>query len=232
MVAMTSAVVFDADGVLVDTEPAWVAARTALFARHGRAFGPGESRDTLGTGVDGTGELLGALLGWPALAGELGDELLALLLEQVAGGRVRALPGAAALVRELRGRLGIAVASNSPRVLLDQTLQAAGLAGGFDVIVAADEVPHAKPAPDLYLSAVERLGARTAESVAVEDSPAGVASARAAGLHVIAIGSAPGLDMAAHEVAASLDDQVVRRRLGLVHRADVLDGATVRPAPG
>lgn len=219
MSAPAAAVVFDADGVLIDTEPAWVAARGALFARHGRRFGPPEITATLGTGVAGTAVALSRLLNRPTRARQLSDELLALLLEQVSSAPVRPLPGALDLVAELQGRLPLAVASNSPRQLLTRTLEAAGLAERFDVVLGADEVRHPKPAPDLYRTAVERLGTRPAETVAVEDSPTGVAAARAAGLYVLGIPSMAGVHLDADEVAHALDDPALRHRLGLPHRA-------------
>ncbi len=220
--ARPAAVVFDADGVLVDTEPAWAAARAALYARHGQEFGARAKRETLGTGVAGTGQRLSDLLEAPACAGELADELLALLLEQVTGGPVRALPGALELVDELQGRLPLAVASNSPRALLARTLEATGLAGRFDVVLGADEVPHPKPAPDLYRTAVERLGAEPGASVAVEDSAPGVAAARAAGLYVIGVHARDGASLEADQLASSLRDPALRARLGLSPRCDAV----------
>jgi len=211
-----AAVVFDSDGVLVDTEPAWISARRALFARHGLELGPREERRTLGTGVSGTGEVLSALLGQTGRAEGLSRELLELLLAEVAKVPPRALPGAFRLLDALRGNLPVAVASNSPRVLLSKTLEEAGLDGQFDVVLGADEVPNPKPAPDLYATAVERLGSEPADSVAVEDSPAGVAAARAAGLLVIGIRSRPDIDLDADEVADSLSDPRFASWIGLI----------------
>ncbi len=224
--ARPAAVVFDADGVLVDTEPAWAAARTALYAHHHQQFGAAAKRETLGTGIAGTGQLLSRLLKAPARAGELTDELLALLVEQVSGGPVRALPGALELVDELQGQLPLAVASNSPRALLDRTLQATGLAGRFDVVLGADEVPRPKPAPDLYRTAVERLGAQPGASVAIEDSAPGVAAARAAGLYVIGVHSRDGASLEADQLASSLRDPALRARLGLSPRCDAVRSRT------
>ena len=210
-----AAVVFDADGVLVDTEPAWVAARGALFERHDRRFGAQDERRTLGTGVAGTAQALAGLLGDPGRAQDLAEELLELLLDAVAAVPPRPLPGAQQLLARLRGRLPVAVASNSPRVLLSQTLTRSGLDGLFDVVLGADEVPNPKPAPDLYATAVERLGSAPATSIAVEDSPAGIASARAAGLVVIGIRSRRDVSLDADEIAGALDDPRVAARLGL-----------------
>ncbi|MDQ6779446.1 MAG: HAD family phosphatase [Actinomycetota bacterium] len=210
-----AAVVFDADGVLVDTEPAWAAARGALYNRYGMAFGERQHRQTLGTGLAGTSQALSGLLGMSKRAGELHEELLSLLLAEVSKHPPRPLPGALELVHELRGRLPIAVASNSPRVLLDMSLAAALLAGLFDVVLGVDEVAHAKPAPDLYLTAARRLGADPKRSVALEDSPAGVAAARDAGLYVIGITSPTHVNSDGDEVIDSLSDPRLRALLGL-----------------
>lgn len=210
------AIVFDSDGVLLDTQPAWAAARRSLFVRHGRAFGPVEEREMRGTGVAGTAELLSRLLRAPEAAGALADELLTLLLTEVDAQRVDPLPGVAALLERVRGRLPVAVASNSPRALLEQALAAAGLAGAFDAVVGADDVGRPKPAPDIYLRAAELLDAEPRASVAFEDSASGVASARAARLHVIAVGAAEVAPLDAHEWVESLDDPLVAERLRLV----------------
>lgn len=206
---------FDADGVLIDTEPAWATARRALFQRHGRRFGPAEDRQTLGGGVAGTGRMLSELLDQPDRTQPLSEELLALLLDQVQTDPPRPLPGAIGLLEELRGQLPIAVASNSPRVLLAQNLDAAGLRRFPDLILGGDEVGDPKPAPDLYLTASKRLGVKPSESIAIEDSPAGVAAARTAGLYVIGIQTRPDVTLHAHEVADSLNDPALRARLGI-----------------
>jgi HAD superfamily hydrolase (TIGR01509 family) len=94
--------------------------------------------------------------------------------------------------RDLKERgVPIAIATGSRRERLDATLRAAGLRELFDVTVAQDEVPQAKPAPDLFLRAAELLGVSPAECVAVEDSPTGVEAALAAGMRVVAVARAP-----------------------------------------
>ncbi len=209
-----AAVVFDSDGVLLDSEPSWKAARSELFERYGRTFGETEERESVGTGVAGTGRLLSRLLDRPDCADELADEFAVLLAAEISEG-VRPLPGAIALVDELRGSVPIAVASNSPREILLEALEAGGLDEAFDVVVGADEVSEGKPAPDLYLAASERLGVSPGESVAVEDSPSGVAAARAAGLYVIGIPSLADMRLEADMTADSLDDTAVREKLGV-----------------
>ncbi len=210
-----AAVVFDSDGVLVDTQASWAAARRALFAWHDQEFGPAEERETVGTGVAGTTRLLARLLRAPERSDELSEQLLELLVAEVSRQPSPALPGAIDLVYDLRGRLPIAVASNAPAAVLEGVLGEAGLAAAFEVVLGADDVSRGKPAPDLYLAASARLGARPAKTVAVEDSPAGVAAARAAGLQVIGISRPGGIRLEADNLAESLTDPSVRNWLGI-----------------
>jgi len=208
------AVVFDLDGLLLDTEEAWTSAERGLFARYGKPFGPEEKRLLLGTSFEAGGLILERLLEQPGRAGELSGELLALVGERMLEG-ADPRPGAAEIVAALRGRTPIGVASNSPLGFVTAALEAAGLADAFPVVVTADQVPEAKPAPDTYLEACRRLAARPAGSVGLEDSPTGVAAARAAGLFVIGIPSLPALTLEADLVAVSLADRPVWHALGL-----------------
>lgn len=209
------AVVFDADGVLFDTAGHWREARRTLFVRHGRNFGSAEHRETLGTGINGTGRALSDLLGRPELAVDLSDQLFALLSGHIAANPPSLLPGAFGLVGELRRHMPIGVASNSPRELLDTSLAGTDLRTAFDAVLGADEVTEAKPAPDLYLAACRRLGAVPQRCVAVEDSPTGTAAARRAGLYVVGVPSVPDCGLGAHETAGSLDEPGLRATLGL-----------------
>jgi HAD superfamily hydrolase (TIGR01509 family) len=212
--AAPAAVVFDVDGLLLDTEDAWTDGERALFARYGRAFGPDEKRLLLGTSFENGGRILERILGEPGRALELSAELLDLVSERILA-EAEPRPGARELVAALEGRTPLAVASNSPESFVRGALRTARLDGAFPVVVTADQVTEAKPAPDVYLEACRRLGARPAASVALEDSPTGVASARAAGLFVVGVPSLPGVDLEADLVAASLADPSVRRALGV-----------------
>ena len=127
-----------------------------------------------------------------------------------------AFPGAAELVDELRGRVRVAVASNTPHRLVAGALASAGLAHVFEVVVTGDQVAEPKPSPDVYLRACELLRAPPARSIGLEDSPTGVAAVRAAGLFAIGIPSFPGVVLdAADLVSESLSDARVRSALGL-----------------
>ncbi|WP_431040602.1 HAD family hydrolase [Streptomyces sp. P1-3] len=188
------AVVFDCDGLLVDTEVCWTVAETAIFAAHGHPFGPEQKALVIGRTVEAAGEAMADHFGRPGAGAELAAELLDRVRKELARGAA-ALPGAAELVRACRAAVPIAVASNSPRELLDTALGSAGLAEYFTHSFAADEVRSPKPAPDLYLTACEALGAAPKRSVAFEDSATGISSARAAGLYVAVIPSLPGVGL-------------------------------------
>ena len=209
-------VIFDCDGVLLETEPRWTLVETQLFAKYGRPYGQEEKLQLIGTGLGGTGKQFETMLDQPGRADELLSELIELAAAEFARG-VEPMKGALGMVEELRG-LGrpMAIASNSFHRLVDLALKGSSLCDAFEVVVAADDVDDPKPAPDLFLEACRRLGARPEEAVAVEDSPTGVASARAAGLLVIGIPSIEGVRLEeADLVAPSLEAPEVREALGL-----------------
>jgi len=195
-----TAVVFDLDGVLVDSEAIWAAAEEATVTRLGGEYTP-ELRAALhGRGARDGGWIVAELLrrdDGDAIGNEVLDHALAALEREA-----RPVDGADELVADLRGRIPIAVCSNSSRDLVETALRGAGL-GAFDAIVAAEDVAQAKPAPDPYVEACRRLGVPPGRAAAVEDSPAGVASAKAAGMLVI------GLD-ATGEIRLDGADVVIR----------------------
>jgi HAD superfamily hydrolase (TIGR01509 family) len=206
--------VFDCDGVLLDSEAAWTRAETRLFARYGNVYGPEQKRLLIGGSLAETGRALEEILDGRRRADDLIEELVVLAEEEFAG-RLDPMPGALDLIAELRGRRPIGVASNSHRRLVDLALGGSGIAGAFDAIVASDEVPRPKPAPDLYLEACRRLNVPPADAVAIEDSPRGAAAAAAAGMFVVGIPYLPDLSVEADLVANSLEDPEVRSALDL-----------------
>lgn len=203
------AVVFDCDGLLVDTETCWTRAETALFAEHGHGFGLDQKRLLIGKTLEAAGEAMAAYFGLPGEGSALAAHLEDLVARELESG-ADPLPGARELVTALRGRVPIAVASNSKRAFVDTALTRSGLTGLFEHVYAAEDVRHPKPAPDLYRAACAGLGADPSRSVAFEDSGTGVASARAAGLFVIGVPSLPGTTLDVHRTFASLDDQELR----------------------
>jgi HAD superfamily hydrolase (TIGR01509 family) len=201
------AVVFDMDGLLLDTELLWHQAETDLFARYGQEFTWDDKMQVIGSSSDIAASYFAGRLGLPEERGSaLVDEMMELmhghLREQVAG-----RPGAIELVERLRGHARLGLASNSPRRMVDTALATAGITDAFDAIVTSDDVENAKPAPDLYLLACERLGVPPGEALALEDSPNGVAAAKAAGLTCIAVPQFAETDVsAADRIVDSLED--------------------------
>jgi HAD superfamily hydrolase (TIGR01509 family) len=203
-----TAIVFDCDGLLVDTEPAWTVAETAIFAENGFEFGPEQKRLVIGKSISASTNVMAEYFGRPGIGPELVDHLLELVEEQLLRG-VAPMPGVVSLLDAIGDRVPIAVASNSSRRFLDVSLAGSGLHSRFEVTVSADDVEHHKPHPELYLEAFARLGADPARSVALEDSATGIASARASGAFVITVPSLPGGDHDGDFVTASLDDPAV-----------------------
>src|SRR3954454_5174815 len=182
------AIVFDNDGLLLDTEHAWTRAEVELFARRGAAFTDEHKRDLIGTSRTESALKLERMLDLPGAGEALMDELHGLVMAELdAGGPPR--PGALELVAAVRAAgVPVGLASNSSREFVERALAVSALANGhFDVVVSADDVAAPKPAPDIYLAACAALGGAPERSAALEDSPPGVAAASAAGMYVIAV---------------------------------------------
>ncbi len=209
------AVVFDNDGLLLDTEPCWTVAEEALFKEHGHAFDLEAKRALVGTSPQTSAPILEQLLEMPGAGHQLSDELYARALGEITEG-ASPRPGAVELVGRLHSAgIPLAVASNSPRRHLLAGLRRVGLEDHFAVVLGVDDVTNPKPAPDLYLAACHGLGVAPEMAIALEDSNPGVAAAKAAGLRVIGIPSVAGVILTADLVAGSLADPAVHRTLGL-----------------
>ena len=200
-----AAIVFDNDGLLVDSETCWHEAERLLFTRRGRVYADEQRAEVFGKSVPATAALLAVPLGEVGNESALVEEMLTAVADVIAA-EVRPMPGALQLLIHLHGRVPVAVASNSPRHLVELALDRAGLRPFFEVLVSRDDVSAGKPAPDLYLEACARLGVDPAESVAFEDSLVGLASARAAGMRVVGVPSMRGQEFPADLVVDSLAD--------------------------
>jgi HAD superfamily hydrolase (TIGR01509 family) len=214
--AALAAVIFDNDGLLLDTETVWTRGEEDLFRSRGLEFTIEHKRELVGKSAELAGAILARHLDDPGREAELIAELDALVFAELERG-VEPMGGAVELVAELHDR-GVAtgVVSNSTMRFIVRALELGGL-DGFGAMVSGHEVPAPKPAPDAYVAACRQLNvAPTTDVIALEDSPTGVSSARAAGLTVLGVPSLGGIELAeAHHVYASLAEPALRERLGL-----------------
>ena len=184
-----SGVIFDCDGLLVDTESQWVALQDEYLARHGASLDPMTRRAITGRAAEQVVLTIAGVVGKdPHLVGE---ELVAAHREHI-GERLSPLPGALEALRAMAAVRPVAVASNSPRDLLDAKLDGLGIAGVVDASIAIEDVREPKPAAALYLAAARALDADPADCLGFEDSETGAEAALAAGLQLIAVPSIPG----------------------------------------
>jgi HAD superfamily hydrolase (TIGR01509 family) len=214
---LPDAVIFDNDGLLLDTESVWTRAEEDLFERRGRRFTAADKLELVGMSAHVAGGILARQLGEPGRDEELIEELDELVVAELDRG-VEAMVGARELLAALAERgTPLALVSNSPMSFVRRSLELVGLESSFEVVVSAHEVAAPKPAPDPYLEGCRRLGIEPGPSVyALEDSPSGVAAAVAAGLTVIGIPSVEGVALdEAHHLAESLRDEVVSTQLVL-----------------
>lgn len=183
---MIEAVVFDLDGVLVDSEPVWDAARRAVVADAGGRWQDGATRAMMGMSAPEWSRYLREELEVPLDPAEINDRVVDRLLDEYRR-RLPLLPGAVDAVERIGARWALGLASSANRPVIDAVLEAAGLTGSFAATVSGEEVARGKPAPDVYLAAAEKLGVSPADAVAVEDSTNGLRSAAAARMLVVAI---------------------------------------------
>jgi HAD superfamily hydrolase (TIGR01509 family) len=183
---MIEAVVFDLDGVLVDSEPVWEQVRRGLVAERGGHWPADAQRRIMGMSTPEWARYLSEDLG----VGLPPDEVATLVTDQMVARyqeRVPFIDGAVDAVRRFAARWPLGLASSSPPRLIETVLQSAGLRSSFKVVMSTEQVAHGKPAPDIYLAVTAALGCPPPDCAAVEDSSNGLRSAAAAGLRVIAI---------------------------------------------
>jgi HAD superfamily hydrolase (TIGR01509 family) len=180
------AIVFDLDGVIVDSEQVWDEVRQAYTREVGGAFTEAATRAMMGMSSPEWSRYMSESLGVPGTPEEINAAIVERMLERYAGAPPL-IAGAAAAVRRIAARWPLAIASSSNPELIEVVLRAAGIDSLFKVAVSSQQVARGKPAPDVYLEAVRRLGAEPGRCAAIEDSQAGIRSAKAAGLLVVAV---------------------------------------------
>lgn len=207
---MIEAVVFDLDGVLVDSEQVWDEVREALVRERGGRWHERAQADMMGMSSVEWSRYLHEELGLADAPEALNDEVVRRMLDRYRQ-ELPLIDGAVAAVERLAARFPLALASSSNRPLIDAVLASAGLASAFRATVSSEEVPHGKPAPDVFLEAARRLGVAAERCAAIEDSGNGLRAAHAAGMRVIALPNRhypPAADALAlaDAVAGSLDE--------------------------
>jgi HAD superfamily hydrolase (TIGR01509 family) len=180
------AVIFDLDGVLLDSEQVWDEVREELARERGGRWHEGAQADMMGMSSPEWSRYMHDAIGLEESPEEINDEVVRRMLERYST-RLPLIDGAVDAVKRLAPRFQLGVASSSNRPLIDEALRAAGLEGLFAATVSSEEVAHGKPAPDVYLEAARRLGAAPEHAAAIEDSANGIRSAHAAGMPVVAI---------------------------------------------
>ncbi len=199
------AIVFDLDGVLVDSETVWDAARRAVVSETGGQWQEGATRAMMGMSSREWSRYLHDDLGVPLAPAEISDRVVAHMIDTYHE-HLPLLPGAVSTVRRLAERWPLGVASSANRPVIDAALEGAGLTACFTVTVSGDEVARGKPAPDVYLEAARRLDVDPRHAAGVEDSSNGLRAASAAGMLVVAV---PNREFPPEEDALSLAALVI-----------------------
>lgn len=197
------AVVFDCDGLLLDTERVWDETQATILRRLGTTLGPEEEAGIIGSSVETAAKIIAGAAGADV------EEVTAAIREQFVAdiaADLETMPGAADVIEATAARLPIACASNSWHEALVDKLERTGLLEAFSDLESTDTVEHGKPAPDMYARAAAQLGVQPGEALAFEDSPTGARAALAAGLRLIAV-PMPGTEIeGADLVIDSLED--------------------------
>jgi len=212
------AVVFDLDGVLLQSEEVWDAVRERYVRERGGRYDDEVQRAMMGMSAPEWSRFLHEEAGVPDEPDAINDEVVRRMLAAYRD-ELPLLPGAVAAVQRTAAAFPLALASSSNREVFEEVLELAGIAGCFSATVSSGEVERGKPAPDVYLEAARRLGVDPTHCAAVEDSHAGIRSAKSAGMRVVAI---PNAAYPPDEEALELADVVVRALDDLT--VDVLRG--------
>jgi HAD superfamily hydrolase (TIGR01509 family) len=180
------AVVFDLDGVLLDSEQVWDSARERLARERGGRWHDRAQRDMMGMSSTEWSRYMHETIGLPEPPEQINKEVVQRLIASYRE-RLPVIPGAREAVERLAARWPLGLASSSNRELIDLALELLGVSDLFEATVSSEEVARGKPAPDVYLEAARRLGIEQSRAAAIEDSGNGILAAKAAGMRVVAI---------------------------------------------
>jgi HAD superfamily hydrolase (TIGR01509 family) len=186
---MIDAVVFDMDGVIVDSEQVWDDVREQLAKERGGRWHEGAQAAMMGMSSPEWSAYMHDEIGLSESPEEINAEVVERMLERYRE-RLPLIDGAVEAVRRLAPEFRLGVASSSNRPLIETVLDQAGIAQLFDAVVSSEEVARGKPAPDVYLETMRRLEAEPATTAAIEDSSNGIRAAHAAGMCVVALPNA------------------------------------------
>lgn len=213
---MTGGVVFDMDGVLVESEHLWEELWTAFAAEHGASWTSEQTKTVQGMSAPEWAAFLADFAGGTDSAEDTERTVVDGMIAALRDGRIDLLPGSGRMVTEVAGLAPVALASSAPRRVIDAVLAHHGLDDYFTATVSSAEVPRGKPSPDVYLKAAEKLDVEPARCFAVEDSSNGLRAAAAAGMTVAAIPNPqypPAADALAAADFASPDHDEIREYL-------------------
>ncbi len=183
---MPDAVIFDLDGVLLDSEQLWNVAKQQVTEEMGGSWRDDAPHAMIGMSSPEWSSYMRDELAVPLASDQINREVVT-RMERLYRERLPLLPGAVEAVRALAARWPLGLASSSNREIIDLAIEAAGLADAFAATVSSEEVARGKPAPDVYLEAARLLDADPRRCVAVEDSSNGMRAAAAAGMTLIAV---------------------------------------------
>ena len=183
---MIDAIIFDLDGVILDTEELWNEVREGLAREGGGRWSEQAQADMMGMSSVEWSRYMHDEVGLPDSPEEISREVVRRMLERYSH-QLPLIDGAVDAVKRMAKRWSLGLASSSNRELIDRTLEVSGLALYFRATVSSEEVGRGKPAPDVYLEAAQRLALDPRRGAAIEDSASGIRSAAAAGLYVVAI---------------------------------------------
>ena len=187
------AVLFDMDGVIVDSEPLWSEAEKRLLARRNLTYSPSLKAAMMGRDAKGAVDFLIEHYGLIESPGELigeRNQLIAELFKE----HLKAIPGALEFVSSvITAGIVTGLVSSSPRLLMELALEKLGAAGLFALALSGDQVTRGKPEPDIYITAAERLGVEPEHCLVIEDAPHGVTAAKRAGMFCLAITTSVGV---------------------------------------